>query len=139
MSHFSAQSGTFAGKQASKGETERKTLRIVGTGWTGMRMHRSHPPLKSGGNAGNVVPRSLPNRPLGRLLKMFIDLQITALVAQKAQMKAQSSRAMATTILLRMRRLAAKRRKREWSRFCAFQLRARTSGAVRFGGARVLC
>jgi hypothetical protein len=30
----------------------------------------------------NVVPRSLPTRPLGRLLKMFIDLQITALVAQ---------------------------------------------------------
>jgi hypothetical protein len=37
-------------------------------------------------------------------------------------MKAQSLRAMATTILLGIRRLAAKRTKREWSRFCAFQL-----------------
>jgi hypothetical protein len=32
---------------------------------------------------GNVVPRSCGIRPLGCLLKMFMDLQITDLVAQK--------------------------------------------------------
>ena len=78
MSLFSAQPGTFAGKQVSKGETERKTLRIVGTGWTGMRLHRSHAFWNQEGMRGNVAPRSFPIRPLGRLLKMFIDLQITA-------------------------------------------------------------
>ena len=81
MSHFSAQPGTFAGKQASKGETERKTLRIVGTGWTGMRMHRSRAPLESARDVQRLPDgsRSFPIRPSGRLLKMLIDLQITAL------------------------------------------------------------
>jgi hypothetical protein len=36
---------------------------------------------------GNVVPFSFPIRPLGRLLKMFIDLQRQLWLRRRAQMK----------------------------------------------------
>ena len=51
-------------------------------------------------------------------------------------MKAQSSRAMATRILLRTS-LAAKRTKREWTRFCAFQFLE--CGDLARGFARIRC